>query len=355
MHLYIAGGCGEHGRNSFLLDLGGSAILVDCGVSDDSKNPEPPKLSRAQIDKISHVFLTHSHSDHTEALPWLFENGYDGPVIATRETLAQLPFEVKNGVVLQDMPEDALAGIGARLNWGRTGHCIGCVWYCFRIDGKTVLFTGDYTETTAVYATDRIRGVQADIAVIDCAYGRETVDYEARCSTIISVVSDYARQEKQCILPVPKYGRSVELLALLKKACPGLRIAADAGTYKAICEIAVQTEWLQEGVSLSGMAHPYCDDVGFDVLFIGDAQLKRRETRELADRVIASGGTGIITGTPDRGSYSEKLLAEGKITRVRYPVHQNYDQYVRLVSLNSFKEAIPYHSPEFSASPVHEI
>ena len=32
MRLYIAGGCGEHGRNSFLLEEAKKSILVDCGL-----------------------------------------------------------------------------------------------------------------------------------------------------------------------------------------------------------------------------------------------------------------------------------------------------------------------------------
>lgn len=31
MKLYIAGGCGEHGRNSFLLSDKNELLLVDCG------------------------------------------------------------------------------------------------------------------------------------------------------------------------------------------------------------------------------------------------------------------------------------------------------------------------------------
>ena len=70
MELYIAGGVGEHGRNCFFLQNGGDAILVDCGLMAGSDDPLP-RLTESQIRKLKAVFLTHSHADHTGALPWL--------------------------------------------------------------------------------------------------------------------------------------------------------------------------------------------------------------------------------------------------------------------------------------------
>ena len=32
MELFIAGGCGEHGRNCFYVEQNGEAFLVDCGL-----------------------------------------------------------------------------------------------------------------------------------------------------------------------------------------------------------------------------------------------------------------------------------------------------------------------------------
>lgn len=37
-----------------------------------------PRLNAEQIQKLRAVFLTHSHADHTGALPWLAQQGYRG-------------------------------------------------------------------------------------------------------------------------------------------------------------------------------------------------------------------------------------------------------------------------------------
>lgn len=132
MELFIAGGVGEHGRSCFLVQGETLRFLVDCGEMADTPDDPHPRLSAKQIQGLDAVFLTHSHADHTGALPWLYKHGFTGTVIATAETLRQLPFSMEKYAVL-----DALcpAGTGSfqslAIAWGRSGHCVGSVWFRF--------------------------------------------------------------------------------------------------------------------------------------------------------------------------------------------------------------------------------
>lgn len=113
MKLLIAGGVGEHGRSCFLVQGDAVCFLVDCGRLAGSTQPYP-NLSAEQIRSLQYVFLTHSHADHTGALPWLLEKGFTGQVVASTETLAQLPFGLPHTLTLRDFrPPDGLA-----LRWG---------------------------------------------------------------------------------------------------------------------------------------------------------------------------------------------------------------------------------------------
>ena len=56
----------------------------------------------------------------------------------------------------------------------------------------------------------------------------------------------------------------------------------------------------------------------------------------------------VMTGTLEKGSYSEDLFRQGKMALLRYPVHLNHTQFEQLRGKNSFQQAIPYHSKEFS-------
>ena len=50
MALFIAGGCGEHGRNCFYVEQDGAAFLVDCGLLAGAED-DLPRLKAAQIQK----------------------------------------------------------------------------------------------------------------------------------------------------------------------------------------------------------------------------------------------------------------------------------------------------------------
>lgn len=155
MELFIAGGVGEHGRNCFCVRGGRVRFLVDCGLMVGTPDDPYPRLAPEEIRHLDAVFLTHSHADHAGALPWLYENGFRGTVAASGETLAQLPFEPPIRAALEVCCLGGSGGFGSvRVQWGRSSHCAGSVWYHFSEGERSVLFSGDYTEDALVYACD---------------------------------------------------------------------------------------------------------------------------------------------------------------------------------------------------------
>ena len=351
MRLFIAGGVGEHGRNCFYVQGKTTGFLVDCGKMADAPEDPYPRLNRAQIQSLVAVFLTHSHADHTGALPWLYENGFRGTVIAAEETLRQLPFAVANHCGLQELCPGGLGPFqGVTINWGRSGHCAGSVWYHFR-EGKTsILFSGDYTEDTQVYAFDPIRGRQADLAVLDCAYGFDETMYADACDQLVWETERLLSGYGLLVFPVPKYGRGLEILKLLSDRLNGIAYYADDRFLKNLANQQEGGFWYRP-VKIDAKPQPYGGQTQ-GIVFVSDPQLRSEAARRTADTVLASGGMAVMTGTLEAGSYSEALFQQGQMKQLYYPVHLNHGQFNQLVKKNAFTRAIPYHSGDFSAEPT---
>ncbi len=347
MELFIAGGVGEHGRNCFYVQGETIRFLVDCGMMADTPEDPYPCLTSEQIHSLDAVFLTHSHTDHTGALPWLYENGFHGTVIAAAETLCQLPFSVQRGQTLEKLcPNRTGQFQNLFIQWGRSGHCTGSVWYRFAESGKSVFFSGDYTEDTRVYACDPIRNQRANLAVLDCAYGRDETPYAAACDRLVRETERLLSAHQLLLFPVPKYGRGLEILKLFSDRLPGVSYYADELFLRNLAEQNAGGFWYK-AVNINAPVCPY-EGQTQGIVFVSDPQLRSAAAQSIAERVLSLGGMAVMTGTLEKDSYSESLFRQGKMVLLRYPVHLNHGQFERLAGKNEFGRTVPYHTAEFS-------
>ena len=348
MEFFVAGGVGEHGRNCFYVQGEKVRFLVDCGKMADTPEDPYPRLAAEQISGLNAVFLTHSHADHTGALPWLYENGFCGTVIAAAETLSQLPFAMQKRRALHELcPNGAGQLQDLSVRWGRSGHCAGSVWYRFTENGKSIFFSGDYTEDTQVYACDPIRNQYAYLAVLDCAYGLDETPYDTVCDRLIQKTEELLSTHKLLLFPVPKYGRGLEILKLFSIRLADVSYFADALFLRNLAEQDTGSFWYR-AVKINAPVCPY-DGQTQGIVFVSDPQLRGGAAQKIAEQVLSLGGRAVMTGTLERGFYSERLFQQGKMALLRYPVHLNHAQFERLKEQNDFQQTIPYHSKEFSA------
>ena len=223
-----------------------------------------------------------------------------------------------------------------------------------QLDGRTLLFSGDYTEASPVYCADPIRGVCADAGVIDCAYGHDERSPETLRSGLLARLSALLSAGKPILLPVPKYGRGLELLYLLHRAMPQTPVYGDAHFRSQLDWVQTDRFWCAPSARdalLAAQVRPLESIPASGFCFVSDPQLKKSASRQLAAAVLACGGKLVMTGTPERDSFSETLLRSGSMELLRCPVHQNETEYLALLHKNRISEAIAYHSEEFPAGP----
>ncbi len=105
--LTFLGGAETVTGSKFLLESGGTQVLVDCGLFQGRRelrrrNWEAFPVPAAEIDA---VLLTHAHLDHCGYLPALYRKGFRGRVLCTASTRALAEIVLRDSAKLQE--EDA--------------------------------------------------------------------------------------------------------------------------------------------------------------------------------------------------------------------------------------------------------
>ena len=87
IRLTALGGYREVGRSCMLLETENTKVLLDAGLNHSSDDPYPYIDALGYpLSEIDAIVISHAHSDHAGALPFIFKMGFDGPVYCTEPT-----------------------------------------------------------------------------------------------------------------------------------------------------------------------------------------------------------------------------------------------------------------------------
>jgi ribonuclease J len=153
------GGLGEVGKNMTVYELGGEAIVVDCGLAFprdehlgvDLILPEFTYLQQRER-PVRAVVLTHAHEDHVGALPYLLREVRVDEVWATRLTLGLVKSKLDEHGLLRASelreidPERGAIELGPfRAEFVRVAHSVpDSVAVLLETEAGRVLHTGDW-------------------------------------------------------------------------------------------------------------------------------------------------------------------------------------------------------------------
>ena len=242
----FAGGAQSPTGSNFLLEIGSSRFLVDCGLYQGSKIASDSNRNDFTYDvtNITAMFITHSHLDHVGRIPKIIKDGYKGDIYsidATRE-LASFVMEDSLHVLTKEservgLPplysEDDIAAslkvwhgknyhemtifptsegnLGVRFL--DAGHILGSSMIEFSLNNKKLIFSGDLGNTPSplMKDTESIKG--ADYLVVESVYGdRNHEDNAEKEEKLREIIKTTSRNRGTLMIPAFSIERTQELL-----------------------------------------------------------------------------------------------------------------------------------------------
>jgi len=259
MKITFLGAAGTVTGSKYLVEIGQTQILVDCGLFQGLKDLRLKNWAPLPIDpkQIDAVILTHAHLDHSGYLPLLIKQGFKGKIYCTKGTrdLCQillpdsgylqeeearhannrgfskhkpaLPLytreEAENSLTfLQPMPFHAPFDIADNIKVSLipAGHILGAAMAKIESGGKSLLFSGDLGRPSDPIMNAPEKISETDYLVVESTYGNRRHDPTDPKLQLAEIINRTAQRGGVVVIPAFAVGRAQTLLyylQLLKK------------------------------------------------------------------------------------------------------------------------------------------
>lgn len=342
MKINLFGGFGEKGRLGVGISTDDTKLLFDVGIKVGTTGRDYyPLIEADEIAALDAVLISHAHEDHVGGLLWLVDQGFQGRILMSAETLAETTQTLNNYAEKQHLdavafPQDRIelfkAGdvltIGAaKITTGRSGHVAGGVWFCAELDGRKILYSGDVVPDSPVLEMDDFP--HCDLLLLDASYGADAVSGETRAQEI----REWILQNRDgCLLPTPLSGRSLELIALMPV---GFAIHADMRL--ALTEQLALSGALRDGIAdrlkralhaaqdwREDQALPRCP------LLTYDGMGRAGPSAYAMNRAVKTGWPVLLTGHVPEDTPAFDMLGDELADWIRLPTHPTLSGMVEL-------------------------
>ena len=259
MKLTFLGAAHEVTGSCTLVEAAGHRFLVDCGMEQGRDTYENEDLPCAP-GEIEAVLLTHAHIDHSGRLPYLYKNGYRGPIYATDATTDLCDIMLEDSAHIQESEaewknrkaqrsgrepvepdytvQDALAVMeqfrpqpygkpvavlpGVQATFTDVGHLLGSSSITLRIteEGRTetIVFSGDIGNSNQPMLRDPQYLTEADYVVMESTYGNRShgpkPDYVGELAAVLQRTFD---RGGNVVIPSFAVGRTQEMLYFIRQ------------------------------------------------------------------------------------------------------------------------------------------
>ena len=327
------GGAGTVTGSKHLIEHEGGKLLVDCGLFQGYKELRELNWRSLPIapSSIDAVVLTHAHLDHSGYLPRLMRDGFNGPIYATPATIDVAKLILRDSAFLQEKDAEyanrhgfsrhhpalplygkvdaeraieALRPIafhqksplpgGAELLFRRGGHILGAATAELRVDGRTILFSGDLGrfDDAVMFDPEPVR--ESDYLIVESTYGNRQHEKVEPAEALRAVIERTVRRGGTIVIPAFAVGRVQSLLYYIWK----LKTAGQLDLVPVFIDspMAISaTALLHQHGEDHRLAPEECDEVCATATYIRDVDSSKALSANRMPKVIVS-ASGMASG-----------------------------------------------------------
>ena len=342
MKLRIHGGVGEKGRTCIGVEHAGTRLLLDIGVDTSARGATyHPAITRAELERIDAIIVTHAHEDHVAALGWCLANGFSGRILMTAESAGETDAtlaayatpeerELAGQAPVEIITHGADFAIGPiAIRTGRSGHVVGGIWCHLSAGGRRLGYCGDVVPDSPVFAMDALP--PCDLLLVDASYGADRIPAVERGAAIKRWLVSHPQG---AVLPTPLSGRSIELIGLIETP-----IAIHPAMREALAQQIAATAWLRPGVAdiLSArFAEALLWEEGQPLpaaaLIVDDGMGLAGPSKVALEQARRERYPILLTGGIPKGSPADLMLAAGEAEWLRFPTHPTLPENIAIAA-----------------------
>ena len=241
------GGGDEIGANSYLLDIDGEKIVLDCGLHPRKSGPDMfPDYTSIANETIQHCIISHAHNDHIGALPYFLKLFPYAKIYSTRPTLSIAEITLGNTAYLMDREfegiwdksyikyyteemlnlipmimkqhhfnEEVFLAEDISFEFHHAGHILGAAGVMLKAGDKKIYYTGDFSSRDQrLIMGGELPSEHVDVLITECTNGEseEIPTYESQDKLLARFINEVIGQGGSVLIPVFALGKSQEFL-----------------------------------------------------------------------------------------------------------------------------------------------
>ena len=243
----VLGGGNEIGANSYLLNIDGTNIILDCGQHPRETGARIfPDYEKIKNENIEHLIITHSHTDHIGSLPFFLKYFPASKIYSTKATLSLAEIMLSNTTrilrqefelefdksLISNYKEETLDIIPMIMKQNSynekvflnektnfefldAGHILGSASVLINTGNKKIFYTGDINlRNQALLPKAELPKHKVDILITESTNcGTENYpDYKEEEKRLAAFINRVINKGGSVLIPAFALGKSQELL-----------------------------------------------------------------------------------------------------------------------------------------------